>query len=792
MTTLDRAPSASIVIANFNGRHHLELCLPALFATTGADFEVIVADNGSSDGSLEWLRERWPQVRVLPLGANLGFGEANRRGVEAARGEYVAFLNSDTVVDPRWLAELLAALREEPRIAAACSLLRLLDHPELVNARGGSMTRLGYGIDHDFLFPYEGPPEVTGAPRLRDVFFPTAAAMVMRREEFLSLGGFDRSFFMYHEDVDLGWRLWLLGRRVVVCEKSIVFHKFLGTSKTARGLRWRALLGLRHDMRSLIKHYELWNLLLAVRRLLIVLARQGAFLHIAHALGWNLVRLPATLAERFRLQRQRKISDAELFNRGLISRAPVPFPDPEWPVVGDALHAASWVPSPELLPGQPSVVGRLGYGWYARELVEGEVARRICGHARCFLRVRPGDAGLLSVEVQLPADAGQERTVRVRCNGAEATLSIRGGGWQTLSLATRADDRGVLEVHLFSPTFIPHATAHNWDFRRVGCAARAVRFAPDRPWERRRYGLVSVVIPTHNRWPVLKETLEALERQSCRAFEVIVVDDGSTDGTWENLQRFRDAHRGKLDLTVLHQENLKQGRARNLGLRRARGDLVLFLGDDIVPDQGCVQAHVDAHNELADGYAVVGFTDWHRDRVRVTPFLEFVNLDGAQFSFGRLKDDEEAPFTNFYTSNVSVARDLLGEDPFHDVFKSYGWEDIELGWRLTLAGLRIVYRRAASARHIHPMTVRSFWERQLHVGGTIGALLQVCPELAGNPYLPPERPPKRWHLLRYLIPMTIPAIAALDDMGLRLPWVVYREIVTCAFYLGKARSEAGS
>lgn len=789
MTQPAPAPLVSIVIANFNGRHHLGRCLPALFATTGVAFEVIVADNGSTDGSVEWLRREWPGVRVVALRRNHGFGEANRRGAEAALGRYLALLNSDTVVEPGWLSGLLEALESDPGIAAACSLLRLLDHPDLVNARGGGMTRLGYGVDRDFLLPYQGPPEATGAPRVRDVLFPTAAAMLMRRDEFFSLGGFDRTFFMYHEDVDLGWRLWLLGRRVVVCEGSVVYHKFLGTSKASKGLRWRALLGLRHNLRSLAKHYQAWNLLLVVRRLLIVLARQRAYLHILHALAWNVVHLPGTLVQRFRLQRVRAISDEELFDRGLISRAPIPPPAPELPAVEGAADAAAWVPSPELFPGRPSVVGRLGYGWYAPELVDGEPVRRIGGHARCFLRVREGESGRLSLEVQLPPAAGEGRTVTVRCVGAESSRRIAGDGWETVSLPVRADAAGVLDVHILSPTFEPHTSAGNWDFRRVGCAVRTVRFAPEVPWEKRAYRSVSVVIPTHNRWAVLQETLDALERQSCRALEVIVVDDGSTDGTWENLQRHREQH-PDLDLTILRQANLKQGRARNHGLRHAHGDLVLFLGDDIVPDPGCVQAHLDKHNELGEGFAVVGFTDWHRERMRVTPFLDFVNLDGAQFSFGRLEDGEEAPFTNFYTSNVSLARDALGEEPFHDAFTSYGWEDIELGWRLELSGLRMVYHRAASARHIHPTTVAGFWSRQIHVGSSIEALFRVCPGLRGNPYLPAERPPRRWHVLRFVLPPLVPVLEAVDRLGVRLPWKLYREVVTCGFYVGRRRSEA--
>jgi GT2 family glycosyltransferase len=791
MTEPAPAPLVSVIIANFNGRHHLERCLPALLATTGVVIEVIVVDNGSADGSVDWLQRNWPKVRLLALRRNLGFGEANRRGVETARGSYVAFLNSDTEVEPGWLSALLEGLDSDPKIAAACSLLRLLDHPELVNARGGGMTRLGYGVDRDFLLPYEGPPDVTGAPSVREALFPTAAAMMMRREEFFSLGGFDRSFFMYHEDVDLGWRLWLLGRRVVVCENSIVYHKFLGTSKAARGLRWRALLGLRHNLRSLTKHYEAWNLLLAVRRLLIVLARQRAYLHIVHALAWNLVHLPGTLAKRFRLQRRRTISDGELFDRGLISRAPIPPPPPELPAVERAADGAHQVPSPELFPGRPSVVGRLGYGWFPPELVNGEPARRISGHARCFLRVHPGESGRLSLEVQLPGAAGEARAVTVRCGATETSKKIGSDAWETVSLPVRADQAGTLDLHLLSPTFVPHESSENWDFRKVGCAVRAVRFTPDVPWEKRRYSSLSVVIPTHNRWPVLQETLSALERQGCASFEVIVVDDGSTDGTWGNLQRFRDEHRS-LALTALHQENLRQGQARNHGLRHAHGDLALFLGDDIVPDAGCVQAHLDRHNELGEGFAVVGFTDWHRERMRVTPFLEFVNLDGAQFSFGRLTDGDEAPFTNFYTSNVSLARDVLGDEPFHAGFTSYGWEDIELGWRLQLSGLRMVYHRAASARHIHPMTVAGFWERQIHVGSTIEALFRICPELRGNPYLPPERPPRRWQLLRFILRPLVPVLEAVDRLGIGLPWKLYRELVTCGFYVGRRRPEAAA
>jgi GT2 family glycosyltransferase len=230
MSERSRTPLVSVVVVNFDGRHHLERCLPSLVATAGVEFEVIVADNGSTDGSVDWLAREWPAVRVLALGENLGFGRANGRGVRSARGEFVAFLNNDTVVEPDWLSALLQPLRLDPEVAASCATLRLLEFPELVNACGGAMTSAGYGYDIDFMTPVERGPVGRESTAWHDVLFPTAAAALIRKEEFLAVGGFDPAMFMYHEDVDLGLRLRLMGRRVVVCERAVVYHTFGGTS----------------------------------------------------------------------------------------------------------------------------------------------------------------------------------------------------------------------------------------------------------------------------------------------------------------------------------------------------------------------------------------------------------------------------------------------------------------------------------------------------------------------------------------------------------------------------------
>ena len=774
---------ASVVLVNYNGRHHLEKCLPAIERAGPAPREVILVDNASSDDSVAWVRANHPAVRVLPMGANLGFGEANRRGALEARGDFLVLLNSDTEVEEGWLPALLAPLCEEPEVAASCSTLRLLGTPELLNGLGGGMTRLAYAFDHGYRFPYVPWTPESGEPARRDVLFPTAAAMAMRRREFFELGGFDPAFFMYHEDVDLGWRLWLLGRRVVVCRDSVVRHAFGGTSRVEKGLDWRLKLGVRHAVRSVLKHVEPREAASVLRWHAVLLARAGAWRLLAHVAAWNLAHLPGTLRRRFDLRRRATRGSAELRSRGLVTRALHPPPPPEPPRFRGG-PAGAWIVSPELRPGEPSGESRLGWGWYGREDDGGGPFRWTCGTARFGLRVDPGARGLLRLEVKanLAAPAGEMRLV---CNGAAETLLLDGEGWHEVEAPVAAGPDGLLDAVLESPTGVPDEAAGNWDFRRLGAAVRSVRFVPHAPPARRSPETVSVVIPTYDRREVLEETVRALAAQTAPPLEAIVVDDGSTDGTHDLLLSLREELRGRLELVPLRQPNLKQGRARNLGVASARGDLVLFLGDDTIPEPACLAEHLAAHRERPGPCAVIGFTGWHRERMRVTPFLDFVNGHGPQFSFDLLADGQEVPFTSLYTSNVSVPRELLGGEPFDHRFTSYGWEDCELGWRLSSAGLPIVYRRSAATRHVHPQTMSQFLVRQAHVGRAIDVLYGIHPELDGSPWLPPRRARFRHRAFSFAYRAAARLAAPLDRAGVRLPLRAYHAFVAWAFHSGR-------
>ncbi len=249
----------------------------------------------------------------------------------------------------------------------------------------------------------------------------------------------------------------------------------------------------------------------------------------------------------------------------------------------------------------------------------------------------------------------------------------------------------------------------------------------------------SVVIPTYDRLDVLPEVLEALEAQEdAPPFEVVVVDDGSTDGTAELLaqKELRVAFR------VLTQANRGPAAARNRGVAEATGERIAFLGDDTVPSPGWLKAHDEAAQKRRDtpALAVIGYTAWHR-RMRLNPFLRYINEYGLQFGYGLIEDPEDVSFNFLYTSNLSLPRELLIAAPFDLRFPYAAWEDIELAYRLKKGGLRLVYEPEARVEHDHPTSIRRFTERQEKAGYSAVVFYLLHRELGGFLGLGPEGPP---------------------------------------------------
>lgn len=210
--------NVSVIIPNWNGAAHLPTCLDALRAQTFRDFEVIVADNASTDASLDVLG-RYPEVRLLRLERNFGFAGACNAGIRAARSEIVALLNNDTEADPRWLAEVLAAFVRHPRAGIVASKMLLFDRRDILHTAGD-------------LFRTDGTPGNRGVWQKDEgqfaegpVFSANGGSAAYRRAMLDSIGLLDDDFFYSCEDVDLAWRAQLAGWQCVYAPRAVVYHK---------------------------------------------------------------------------------------------------------------------------------------------------------------------------------------------------------------------------------------------------------------------------------------------------------------------------------------------------------------------------------------------------------------------------------------------------------------------------------------------------------------------------------------------------------------------------------------
>ena len=244
---------------------------------------------------------------------------------------------------------------------------------------------------------------------------------------------------------------------------------------------------------------------------------------------------------------------------------------------------------------------------------------------------------------------------------------------------------------------------------------------------------LTVIIPTYNRVERLRKCLEHIQLQTLNqdSFEVLVVNDGSEDGTTEFLNIQVETWS---NLTVIHQKNTGQGLARNHALKHAKGQIILFIGDDIYGDLNFLEAHVNFHqsNPSVEN-ACLGLTHWYSG-LEVTPFMHWLTHGGPQFDYRNLVDGEETDFWHFYTSNISLKKELLEREYFDSDFKGYGWEDIELAYRLHKEhGMRIFYHSAAQAEHDDPMEFSQLKARMKQIAKNTHVFELKHPELPVNP-----------------------------------------------------------
>ncbi len=214
-------PLISLIIVSWNSAKYLSHCLDCISLQTFQDFEIIIIDNGSRDGSIGGLEQIYPKLNLYieRLNSNLGFAAANNLGASLARGKWLVLLNADAFPEPDWLENLLIASKTHPEIASFSSRQLQANSPQFLDSIGDAYHISGLAWHIGF-----GYPSNQYGLDSRELFSPCAAAAMYSRQAFLEVGGFDEAFFSYFEDIDLGFRLHLKGYRCLYVSEAIVHH----------------------------------------------------------------------------------------------------------------------------------------------------------------------------------------------------------------------------------------------------------------------------------------------------------------------------------------------------------------------------------------------------------------------------------------------------------------------------------------------------------------------------------------------------------------------------------------
>jgi GT2 family glycosyltransferase len=237
-------PQVSVIIVNWNGSSFLSRCLNCLNKQTFQDFEIIIVDNFSVDGSVEWIKKQNPHVRLIQLNKNKGFAVANNIGAEAALGKWLALLNNDAFPEPDWLENLICATETYTDYTFFGSKLVKEEDPRVLDGIGDvyHVSGVAWRAGHNLF-------ESDCVLKVEEIFSPTAAAALYLKDTFKEVGGFSEIFYMYHEDVDLGFRMRLRGHKCLFVPNAIARH--VGSASTAI----KSDLAVYHGHRNLVWSY---------------------------------------------------------------------------------------------------------------------------------------------------------------------------------------------------------------------------------------------------------------------------------------------------------------------------------------------------------------------------------------------------------------------------------------------------------------------------------------------------------------------------------------------------------
>ncbi len=272
-------PKVAVVILNWNGIKHLREFLPSVLASTWSNLDVIVGDNGSTDGSVEFLKREFPSVRIIQNDQNYGFTGGYNRVLAQVESDYFILLNSDVEVHNGWIEPVIALMESDPLIAAAAPKIKSFaekGHFEHAGAAGGFIDIYGYPFCRGRMF-YEIEPDNRQYQQSDEIFWASGAALFVKRACWQTAGGFDDRFFAHMEEIDLCWRLKNMGYKIMYCAQSEVYHVGGGTLNTENPFKTflnfrNNLLLLKNNLSflraTLVISIRFWMDLLAIVRFL--------------------------------------------------------------------------------------------------------------------------------------------------------------------------------------------------------------------------------------------------------------------------------------------------------------------------------------------------------------------------------------------------------------------------------------------------------------------------------------------------------------------------------------------
>lgn len=315
-------PFVSIIILNYNSKIFLNDCLNSVSEIDYPinRYEIIVVDNASSDDSVSYIRQNFPDVFIVENTSNLGFSEGNNIGVKKAKGELLFFLNTDTIVDKKCLKIMVDAMTADKSIGLINPKILCMDDKKYINCTGGIYHPWGVALDRGFM-----ERDVGQYNKLEEVDYGMAAALLLRKRVFEESGGFDKDFFAYAEDVNMSITSRLLGYKIIYLPSAIVYHK--GSGSFGRGNPRRVFLMTRNILWIMVQNYELKNLILYVpiyvlmrifiSILYLIIGKTSLFFAIFQGLVAAFMFIPKMFVKRKKIQKRRKFSDKYVFRRDI-------------------------------------------------------------------------------------------------------------------------------------------------------------------------------------------------------------------------------------------------------------------------------------------------------------------------------------------------------------------------------------------------------------------------------------------------------------------------------------------